>query len=132
MLIHILNILCPEIWKPLLKEIIKLQFIPILMVTTYTEHDRSSNMEATFRVNHKNIVYPVVLSLYIDEKRGVQGNTSMRELPRPNACIFLVPPDSSRCTDIIQFLKVMKQSYSHSHIHSHISIQSHSQKKRIF
>ena len=32
-----------------------------------------------------------VLCLYPDERRGVQGNTSMRlrELPRPNAGIFL-------------------------------------------
>ena len=31
------------------------------MVTTYTEHNRSRNMEATFRGNHKNIVSLVVL-----------------------------------------------------------------------
>ena len=33
-------------------------------------------------------------ALYLDERRGVQGNTSMRsrELPRPNAGIFLYSP----------------------------------------
>ena len=46
-----------------------------------------------------------VLSLYLDERRGVQGNTSMRsrefprahsELPRPNAGIFCTPRLESR------------------------------------
>ena len=33
------------------------------------------------------------MSLYLEERRGVQGNTSMRsrELPRPNAGIFCTP-----------------------------------------
>ena len=42
-------------------------------------------------------VYPLretVLGLYLDERRGVQANTSMRlrEFPRPNAGIFLYSP----------------------------------------
>ena len=46
------------------------------------------------------------LSLYIDERRVVQGNTSMRS--KTECWYFPVLPDSSRCTDIIQFLKVVK------------------------
>jgi hypothetical protein len=65
-LLHILNILGPEIWKPLLEETIKLQFTPIVMVTTYTEHTRSRNMEATFRGNRKTKVYPNCNGYYID------------------------------------------------------------------
>ena len=63
-------------------------------------------------------VYYSVLSLYIDKRRGVQGNTSMRSrefpraqpegTPKTECWYFPVLPDSSRCTDIIQFLKVMK------------------------
>ena len=59
-----------------------------------------------------------VLSLYLDERRGVQGNTSMRSREFPRAqpegtpeteCwYFPVLPDSSQGTDIIQFIKVMK------------------------
>ena len=64
-LLHILNILGPEIWKPLLEEIIKLQFTPIVMVTTYTEHTRSRNVEATFRENIKTIVYFSCIGYYI-------------------------------------------------------------------
>ena len=41
-------ILGPEIWKPLLDEIMKLSFIQVVMVTAYTENTRSRNMEATF------------------------------------------------------------------------------------
>ena len=37
-----------------------------------------------------------ILSLYLDERRGVQGNTSPRELPRPNAGIFCTPRLESR------------------------------------
>ena len=60
-------------------------------------------------------VYCQVLSLYLDERRGVQGNTSMRSREFPRAqpkgtpeteCwYFPVLPDSSQGTDIIQFLK---------------------------
>ena len=64
-LLHVLNILGPEIWKPLLEEIIKLQFTPIVMVTKYTEHNRSRNMEATFRGNYKTIVYPSCNGYYM-------------------------------------------------------------------
>ena len=63
-------------------------------------------------------VYYSVLSLYIDKRRGVQGNTSMRSREFPRAqpegtpmteCwYFPVFPDSSQGTDIIQFIKVMK------------------------
>ena len=60
-----MNILGPEIWKQLLEEIIKLQFTLFLLVTTYTEHTRSRNMEATFRGNHKTTVYPVCIGYYI-------------------------------------------------------------------
>ena len=59
-----------------------------------------------------------VLSLYLDERRGVQGNTSMRSREFPRAqpegtpeteCwYFPVLPDLSQGTDIIQFIKVMK------------------------
>ena len=62
--------------------------------------------------------YCTVLSLYLDERRGVQGNTSMRlrEFPRAQpegtpeteCWYFPVLPDSSQSTDIIQFIKVMK------------------------
>ena len=44
-----------------------------------------------------------VLSLYLDERRGVQGNTSLRSRE-----YFPVLPDSSQGTDSIQFIKVMK------------------------
>ena len=54
-LLFILNILVPEIWKPLLEEVIILQFSKVEMVITYTEHTRSRNMEATFRGNHETI-----------------------------------------------------------------------------
>ena len=60
----------------------------------------------------------LVLSLYLDEGRGVQGNTSMRSREFPRAqpegtpeteCwYFPVLPDSSQGTDIIQLVKVMK------------------------
>ena len=65
-----------------------------------------------------NAVYYSVLSLYIDERSGVQGNTSMRSREFPRAqpegtpeteCwYFPVLPDSSQGTDIIQLIKVMK------------------------
>ena len=58
------------------------------------------------------------LSLYIDERRGVQGNTSMRSREFPRAqpkgtpeteCwYFFVLPDLSQGIDIIQFINVMK------------------------
>ena len=43
-----------------------------------------------------NAIYSVhcILSLYLDERRGVQGNTSMRS--RPNAGIFCTPRLKSR------------------------------------
>ena len=43
-------------------------------------------------------IHCTVLSLYLDERRGVQGNTSMRsrELQRPNAGIFCTPRLESR------------------------------------
>ena len=60
----------------------------------------------------------LVLSLYLDERRGVQGNTSMRsrEFPRvqpegtpeTECWYFPVLPNSSQGTDIIQFINVMK------------------------
>ena len=50
-LLNILNILGPEIRKPLLEEIIKLQYTSAVFVTTYTEHTKSRNMEATSRGN---------------------------------------------------------------------------------
>ena len=59
-----------------------------------------------------------VLCLYLNERRGVQGNTSMmlREFsraqpegtPETECWYFPVFPDSSQGTDIIQFIKVMK------------------------
>ena len=59
-----------------------------------------------------------LLSLYLDERRGVQGNTSMRSrefpraqpegTPKTECWYFPVLPDSSQGTDIIQFIKVMK------------------------
>ena len=42
-------------WKPLLGEIMKLYVNPVGMVTTYTEHTRSRNMEPTFIGNHESI-----------------------------------------------------------------------------
>ena len=52
---------------------------------------------------------------YLDERRGVQGNNSMRsrEFPRVQPkgtpkTVFSVLPDSSQGTDINQFIKVMK------------------------
>ena len=58
------------------------------------------------------------LSLYLDERRGVQGNTSMRSreflraqpegTPETECWYFTVLPDLSQGTDIIQFVKVMK------------------------
>ena len=63
-------------------------------------------------------MYCTLLSPYLDQRRGVQGNTSMRsrEFPRAQSegtpeteCwYFPVLPDSSQGTDIIQFVKVMK------------------------
>ena len=56
-LLHILIILGPYIWKQLLKEIIKLQYILVGLVTTFAnEHTRSKNMEATFKGNHTTLV----------------------------------------------------------------------------
>ena len=46
----------PEIWKPLLKESIKLLLIPIRLFTTYTEHTRSKKIEATFKGHQKIIL----------------------------------------------------------------------------
>ena len=60
----LLNILGPEIWKPLLKETKKLKYIPLELVTTYTEHTRSKNMEATFKGNPKTIVSPICNDYY--------------------------------------------------------------------
>jgi hypothetical protein len=60
-----LNILGPEILKPLLEEIIKLQFTPVVLVTTYTEHTRSRNMEATFKGNILTIVHSSSHGYYI-------------------------------------------------------------------
>ena len=63
-------------------------------------------------------MYLTVLNLYLDERRGVQGNTSMRsrEFPsaQPEATLetecwyFSVLPYSSKGTDIIQSIKVME------------------------
>ena len=41
------------------------KFTPVLMVTKCTEHTRSRNMEATFRGNHKTIVYPSCNGYYM-------------------------------------------------------------------
>ena len=59
----------------------------------------------------------------LKKKHEVEGT------PETECWYFPVLPDLNKCTDIIQFLKVMKFSHSHSHIHSHISIQSHSQEE---
>jgi hypothetical protein len=60
----------------------------------------------------------LVLSLYLDEGRGVQENTSMRSkeflraqpegTPERKFWYFPELPASSQGTDIIQFIKVMK------------------------
>ena len=60
-----MDILGPELWKPHLEEIIKLQFTPVVVVTTYTDHKRSRNMEATFRGNHETLGYPICNGYYI-------------------------------------------------------------------
>ena len=39
---------------------------PVVLVTTYTEHTRSRNMEATFKGNCKTKVYPNCNGYYID------------------------------------------------------------------
>jgi hypothetical protein len=64
------------------------------------------------------VLYSAVLCLYLNERRGVQGNTSMRSREFPRAqpegppeteCwYFPVLPNSSQDTDIIQVIKVMK------------------------
>jgi hypothetical protein len=43
----------------------KLWVTPVVLVTTYTEHTRSRNMEATFRGNHKTTVYTNFNGYYI-------------------------------------------------------------------
>ena len=74
-----LNILGPEIWKPLLEETIKLQFTPIVMVTTYTEHTRSRNMEATFRGNHKLQFTPILMvTTYTEHTRSRNMEATFR------------------------------------------------------
>ena len=55
----------PEIWKPLLEEITKQQFTPVVLVTTYMGHTRSRKMEAMFIRNHKTIVEPGYNGYYI-------------------------------------------------------------------
>ena len=37
----------------------------VVMVTTYTEQTRSRDMEATFRGNHETIGYPSCIGYYI-------------------------------------------------------------------
>ena len=56
-LIQIWNILGPEILKPLLEEIMKLKYTPVVMVTTYTERTISINRKPTFRGNILAIVH---------------------------------------------------------------------------
>ena len=83
--LHILNILGTEIWKPLLKEIIKLQLIPFVMVTTNlqekimklqfllvvlvtpyaTEHNRSRHIETTLKGKNQTLVYSSFIGYYI-------------------------------------------------------------------
>ena len=65
-----------------------------------------------------SILQSAVLSLYLDERRGVQGNTNMRlrEFPRAQPkgtskikCWYIPElPDLSQGIDIIQFIKVKK------------------------
>ena len=60
----------------------------------------------------------LVLSLYLDERRGVQENTSMRSRKFPRAqpegtpmtesWYFPVIPNLSQVTDIIQLIKMTK------------------------
>ena len=68
-----MNILGPEIWKQLLENTIKLQFTTVVMVTTYTEHKRSRNMEATLRGNHKKYSLPKLYwLLHIQNRLGTE------------------------------------------------------------
>ena len=49
----IVNPICNDYYQ-LLEEILKLQFPPVVVVTTYaSEHTMSRNVEATFQGNHK-------------------------------------------------------------------------------
>ena len=41
------------------------------MATTYTEHNRSRNMEATLGGNHKNMVYPSCIGYYIYQTMSI-------------------------------------------------------------
>ena len=41
-----------------MEEIIKIEFIPVAIVTICPKYASSRNMEATLRGNHKTIVYP--------------------------------------------------------------------------
>ena len=61
--VHILNIIGLEMWKPLLEEIIKIYTL-VVLVTTYTEHTRYRNVEATFRGNHETLGNPSYNSYY--------------------------------------------------------------------
>ena len=96
-----MNLLELKIWKPLSEEIMNLSPTPFVMVTSYTENTRSINIvkftpivivnsftkhtrsriiEATFRGNHKNIVYP--------SRIGIQ-NILCTKMWRPIIVLFL-------------------------------------------
>ena len=69
-------------------------------------------------ISFQAVLYHIVLSLYLDKRRGLQRNTSMRlrEFLRaqpegtPETKCWYIPvlPDLSQGTNIIQFIKVMK------------------------
>ena len=68
-------------------------------------------------VLHYSALYRTVLCLYLDKRRGVQKNTSMRSrefpwvkpegTPSAESWYFPVLPDLSQCTDITQFLMLV-------------------------
>ena len=68
------------------------------------------------------VLYPSeVLTLYLDERRGVQENTSMREgspreLLRPNAGIFLCSRTQVRVETILRFFLGRDEQYNSSTI----------------
>ena len=75
-------------------------------VLEYTKHPDFCFLFSLEGKTPNKILYCTVLSLYLDERRGVQGNTIMNS--QDQMFFFPVLPGSSQGTDIIHFIKVMK------------------------
>ena len=79
LLLNMLSRLGPEIWMPLLWEIINQQFTTVVIVTTFSEHTRSRNMKALLEdiIRKKKSHVVVLITTYTDHTGSRNMETTL-------------------------------------------------------